>query len=138
MGRFFDAVSSICGIRNAVTYEGQASIELENSIVSGISDSYRYDIKESSLPYEINPSETIKEIIADRFNNKPAGIISAKFHNTVINFTSDLCIKIRNKTSINSVALSGGVFQNSYLLKSTIERLKKKVLKYMHIKISLQ
>lgn len=125
MGRFFDAVSSICGIRNAVTYEGQASIELENSIVSGISDSYRYDIKESSLPYEINPSETIKEIIADRFNNKPAGIISAKFHNTVINFTSDLCIKIRNKTSINSVALSGGVFQNSYLLKSTIERLKK-------------
>lgn len=125
MGRFFDAVSSICGIRNKITYEGQASIELENSIVKGIIECYNYEIIKSDGIYEIQTARIIKELIGDKLNNTPTGIMACKFHNTIINFTVELCKLLRYDTSIEDIALSGGVFQNSYLLENLIKNLRK-------------
>ncbi len=124
MGRLFDAVSSIIGINQAVTYEGQASIELENIINKTVTGYYPYNIVYEDESCIIEPYETILSIIKDKINNVENSEISAKFHNTIVEITYNICSIIRNKTNINDVALSGGVFQNTYLLINVIKRLK--------------
>lgn len=125
MGRFFDAVSSIIGIRNFVSYEGQASIELEALIPNLIySKSYSYELIKSDYGYVIDVSHTIKELVKDRQMNVSKEICSLKFHNTVVNFTVNMCKNISDITGVNEVVLSGGVFQNSYLLYNITTKLK--------------
>jgi len=58
----------------------------------------------------------IRDIIKDLDNNIDKGCVAFKFHNTIIDFSNEICIKLREEYSINKVALSGGVFQNSILL----------------------
>lgn len=58
----------------------------------------------------------LEELYTDYINGVPQGIISAKFHNTVINFTLDLAKRIRDMNNVGKVVLSGGCFQNRYLL----------------------
>ena len=125
MGRFFDAASSIIGIRDFVSYEGQASIELEALIPNLInSKSYSYELIKSDFGHVIDVSQTIKELVKDRQMNVPKEICSLKFHNTVVNFTVNMCKNISDTTGINEVVLSGGVFQNSYLLNNITTELK--------------
>jgi hydrogenase maturation protein HypF len=116
MGRFFDAVSSIIGIRNIITYEGQASIELEAAIKGDINERYSYEIIENKGSFIIETYKLILQLIEDRLAGVPKSTMSSKFHNSVIQFTHELCCVLKNKTGVNEVALSGGVFQNSYLL----------------------
>lgn len=125
MGRLFDAVSSILNICNEVTYEGQASIELESIINNIVSESYSYSIYEIDASYIISANKIIFGILQDKLSKIDSGIISAKFHNTVISLTLDLCCKLREQTGISEVALSGGVFQNTYILEKLIEVLEK-------------
>jgi len=117
MGRFFDAASAILGIRACTTYEGQASMELEAIIDETEDSSYPYDILTVDSDNIIDTSKIIKGLLTDLNNKLPLGIISAKFHNSVVNFSVDMCKIIRINTGLRQVALSGGVFQNSYLLK---------------------
>ncbi|MFL0247805.1 carbamoyltransferase HypF [Candidatus Clostridium stratigraminis] len=124
MGRLFDAVSSIIGIRDKITYEGQASIELEASIKDTKSESYHYSIVKEENNYIINPYKLIEEILIDRFSGTEKHILSLKFHNSIINLTAEICAIIRDDTSLNEVVLSGGVFQNSFILKNLYEKLK--------------
>lgn len=122
MGRFFDAVSSLIGIRNHITYEGQAAIELEAAASKKSLDFYDYDIPLSE-GYILKPEKIIVGIIKDKLIGEEASIISDKFHNTIIKCSKDMCNLIRKDTGVNEVALSGGVFQNSYLLKNLINEL---------------
>lgn len=144
MGRFFDAISSMLGIRNIVTYEGQASIELEACAFENCNDYYSYNIKKITdlddseyISEDLNPCENkinyayiiepfaiINGIINDILNVVPNGLIAAKFHNTIVEFTVELCNIIRINTKLNDIVLSGGVFQNSYLLSKTVSTLK--------------
>lgn len=130
MGRLFDAVSSITGICNKATYEGQGSIELEAIISKDTEynqyECYNYNLCPEENMIEIDPLHTIKQILEDTLNGVPKEKISLKFHNTIINFTLELCEKLRIKTGINKVALSGGVFQNYYLLKNLCIQLEKR------------
>jgi hydrogenase maturation protein HypF len=136
MGRLFDAVSSILDICKISTYEGQASIELEAVIDEISEESYPYEIDTSASPNVIDPGKIIISILNDRFNNVSKGIISSKFHNTVVKFSVDACINLRNLYGINEVALSGGVFQNSYLLEKLIGSLAENDFKvYSHSSI---
>ncbi|MFD3156382.1 carbamoyltransferase HypF [Haloimpatiens sp. FM7330] len=128
IGRFFDAASSIIGIRQIISYEGQASIELENIINSHQNNKFNKDLSyDFSIKicdnYIIEPYKIIEEILIDKFNNVPKDVMSLKFHNTIINFSIKMCEILRHDTKINSIALSGGVFQNAYLLTNLTKEL---------------
>lgn len=123
MGRFFDAAASLIGIRDSVTYEGQAAIELEAVASQESLDFYDYDVVQEN-GYIVKTEKIIMGIIRDKLLDEQDNVISDKFHNTIIKFSKDICKLIRKDTGINEVALSGGVFQNSYLLKNLSNELK--------------
>jgi hydrogenase maturation protein HypF len=113
MGRLFDAVASLSGIRNDVAYEAQAAIELEVLSKQHISSAKAY-------PYSIGESIGLKEIleavVRDIREEEITGMIGARFHKTIVDLSLDVCKRARMQTSLNEVALSGGVWQNQTLL----------------------
>ncbi len=117
MGRLFDAVSSLIGIRQQVTYEAQAAIEMEvlSKKFIGEAHPYPFDIENGI----IRIGEMFKHIIQDVKLNKAAGLIGARFHQTVSAMAVDAAKNIRAKTGIRETALSGGVWQNLTLLDLT-------------------
>jgi len=124
-GRLFDAASSLIGIRDEVTYEGQAAMELESFCAYGIKKRYNFCICKEGEEFIIDPQEIFIDIIKDLKKGIDKKVIAAKFHNTVAEFTVNLCGKIRENTGINKIALSGGVFQNRYLTDKIISLLEK-------------
>ena len=139
MGRLFDAVASITGVRQEVNYEAQAAIELEAIMDWG--ENARYPIEIIEEPTDdgrfasklINTNIIIKEIVGDVLNNLPPSIISAKFHNTIADLVLAGCHSMRKTSDINQVALSGGVWQNMSLLEKTVELLNKSgFVVYLH------
>ena len=78
----------------------------------------------------------IREIVEDIIRGEKKSIISKRFHDTLITICEDVCGRIRKQNKINEVVLSGGVFQNKYLLKNIKERLVSKKFKvYTHSKV---
>jgi len=124
-GRLFDAVSSLIGVRDEVSYEGQAAMEMESICASEIEERYGFDIYKKNGEFIIGPDKIFKEIISDLKKGMNKEIIASKFHNTVADFTVNLCGKIRENTNLSKVALSGGVFQNRYLTERIISLLKR-------------
>jgi hydrogenase maturation protein HypF len=114
-GRLFDAVASILGLRHEVSYEGQAAIELEMAACEGIDESYSFEIEDSE-PWQVDMRPAIRSIVDDVRRSVPAGMISARFHNTVAAVITDVCGRLRQAEKLNRVCLSGGTFQNVYLL----------------------
>ena len=123
MGRLFDAVSALLGIREEIYYEGQAAIELEMTAGPYESGEYEYGIKEYNEKREILLDPLIRSIVSDIEIGIGAEKISARFHNTVARIALDMSIYIRKLKGINRVALSGGVFQNIFLLDRTYDLL---------------
>lgn len=136
MGRFFDAVSSILGVCHKVSYEGQGSIELESLINSTDDTCYDYKILNNNGELVIDTITIINSIISDINNNVSKNIISQRFHNTVISFSTKICTTLRQGYKINDIVLSGGVFQNTYLLIGLTKALEKENFKvYTHSKV---
>jgi hydrogenase maturation protein HypF len=124
-GRLFDAASSLIGIRDEISYEGQAAMELESFCASGIKGRYNFCICKEGEEFIIDPQEIFIDIIKDLKEGIDKKVMAAKFHNTVAEFTINLCGKIKENTGINKIALSGGVFQNRYLTEKIISLLEK-------------
>jgi len=122
MGRLFDGVASLLGVRDAVNYEGQAAIELEAIAEKNCSDGYVFEIAEDESIIKI--SDVFHQIIKDMLEGISPKVISAKFHNGVAHLISFIARQIRNERKLNRVALSGGVFQNMFLLEQTCRILK--------------
>jgi hydrogenase maturation protein HypF len=118
MGRLFDAVASLIGIRNEVTYEAQAAIEMEvlsrPFVPSAIA--YPYLFEETTGGILIRLKDLFKAIVDDHHRNVSPGLIGACFHKTIAQMSVDICNLARKKTDLNEVALSGGVWQNQILL----------------------
>jgi hydrogenase maturation protein HypF len=112
MGRFFDAVSALIGIRQTATYEGQAAIELEAAADPAETGLYPFIISEGVF----NPAPLLQEIITDWRAHLPVSVLAARFHNSIAQLALDLCLQIRAESGARSVALSGGVWQNRLLL----------------------
>ncbi|GAG98540.1 unnamed protein product, partial [marine sediment metagenome] len=128
-GRLFDAASSLIGIRDEISYEGQAAMELESFCASGITERYKFNIYKEEEKFIIDPQEIFIDIIADLKKRLDKKLMAAKFHNTVAEFTLNLCGKIKKDTGINEIALSGGVFQNKYLTEKVVFLLEEKGFK---------
>lgn len=126
IGRLFDCISSLIGVRNYISYDGQAAIELENIINENINECYLYDIRENEKVLQIEYKRIIEGVLKDIKDGESHSNISAKFHNSLIYATCDLLYILRQRENINKVVLSGGVFENEYLLKNIYKKLTEK------------
>jgi len=136
MGRLFDTVAAIIGLRKKITYQAQSAIELEAIAYCRNKEKYHYFIKEEEDKAIVNTDSIIREILCDYKNGVNRSIISDKFHNTVSKFSLEMCKLLRSKYGINCVALSGGVFQNEILFKGIYRKLRKaNFTVYTHAKI---
>jgi len=115
MGRFFDAVSSMLGIRQTVNYEAQAAIELEACCAAEEKGSYPFALSDDIL----DPSPLWAAILFDLKHKVSRERISARFHNSIALMVLTACKQIQEETAIHTVVLSGGVWQNKVLLKAT-------------------
>lgn len=117
MGRLFDAVSALLGICQRINYEGQAAIELEQKADLNATGSYQFTLTNTADDcIEINPLPIIRGMVSDLTVGIEVASIAGKFHNTVAEFSRQVCYNIREKKGVNEIALSGGVFQNVILL----------------------
>ena len=127
MGRLFDAISALLGIRSEIDYEGQAAIELEMAAhekdYANAQENYSYHIVEDKGIRIVQLRDLLSAVIEDLHQGIPKGRISVKFHNTMAQMTNEMCHLIANETGISQVALSGGVFQNRLLSTKTVELL---------------
>jgi len=117
-GRLFDAVASIVGLRQRVTFEGQAAIELESVIDPKVTEPYPFEIGVGD-PRIIDWAPMIGEMLIDLRRGKSAGFISAKFHNAL----ADVIVEVARMIAQPRIVLTGGCFQNRYLLERSVLRL---------------
>jgi hydrogenase maturation protein HypF len=136
-GRMFDAVASIMGLRQIAQYEGQAAMELE-FLTTGmkIQENYTFSIKNEDVQGHafstVDWSSIIKEILKDLHQNNQPAVIAAKFHNTLV----EIIISVAKKMRQNRVVLSGGCFQNTYLLEHAVLRLREEGFRpYWHQRV---
>ncbi|MEK6636029.1 MAG: carbamoyltransferase HypF, partial [Planctomycetota bacterium] len=129
MGRLFDAVASILDLQHIVNYEGQAAIKLEQIADEYETGSYPFNINTTvgahcSVPLLIVQWQRIIEhIIEDLKRKTERSVISAKFHNSIVEMVSQVCIILRDGNGLCDVVLSGGVFQNNFLFNRLVKKL---------------
>jgi hydrogenase maturation protein HypF len=121
-GRLFDAVAAILGVRDEISYEGQAAIELEQLADPSEAGAYRAAIAGGD-PFNASGAELIGAAVEDLTAAVPGEIIAARFHNGLATLILDACVLLREQHGLSTVALSGGVFQNLLLLGGTVTRL---------------
>jgi hydrogenase maturation protein HypF len=116
-GRLFDAVSAILQLCTEATFDSEAPMRLESAIDLETNEYYPFRTGE-----EIVFADTLMAILTDLPRRKISEI-SVKFHNTIAQVILEVSRQIREKTSLDRVVLSGGVFQNKYLLEKSISLL---------------
>jgi hydrogenase maturation protein HypF len=127
MGRLFDAVSALAGVRQTVNYEAQAAIEFEALADESERASYSFGLSQSQACPERSRRIYVRNVLETLIKDVMAGVhvskISARFHNGLAEMAREVCSKIKSETGINEVALSGGVWQNITLLRRTLSLL---------------
>jgi len=124
VGRLFDAVAAILGLRDAVTYEGQAAIELEQRVDPDERAAYPVPLDESAPLSGTGPA-LIEAVVEDLTHGVHIGRIAARFHNGLSAAVVDAVTVLRERTGLATVALSGGVFQNVVLLERVMSGLRR-------------
>ncbi len=121
-GRLFDAAAALLGVRDAINYEGQAAVELEQLADPTETGAYPAAL-EAGHPFRLRGADLLHGVIDDLTSRVPAPVIAARFHHGVAALIEAGCVAMRDRYSLGTVALSGGVFQNLLLLDATVSRL---------------
>ncbi|MGF1664794.1 MAG: carbamoyltransferase HypF [Acidimicrobiia bacterium] len=108
MGRLFDSVASLCGVRHLVSYEGQAAIELE-ALITDIRTGYTIPIDDDGV---WDTAAVIGAVAADVLDGVTPALIASRFHVAVAETITRAALRVRTVTGLALVGLSGGVFQN--------------------------
>jgi hydrogenase maturation protein HypF len=124
MGRLFDAVASLAGVVQEVSYEAQAAIWLEARASDGAAEEpYPFTIRREGERWTLDPAPLIRAVVEDVRAGLPDTVIGARFHEGVARLVLDVCGILRDKSDLRGVMLSGGVFQNVTLLRRARELL---------------
>jgi hydrogenase maturation protein HypF len=117
-GRLFDAVSALLGLRDVINYEGQAAVELEQ--LADPTETGRY---EAEIGNTVRGTDLVRAAAEDLRAGVAPPVIAMRFHNGVIDVVTGMCERVRESAGLDTVALSGGVFQNRLLLEGCVDRL---------------
>lgn len=118
VGRLFDAVASLVGLRQRASFEGQAAMELEFAIQRGIEDVYPFEVMGQGTAI-VDWQPMMLALLAELQGGQAIGVIAAKFHNTL----AEVIVSIAQKFGQAAIVLTGGCFQNKYLTERTVCRL---------------
>ncbi|MEZ0112124.1 hydrogenase maturation protein HypF [Catenulispora sp. EB89] len=123
-GRLFDAVAALAGVRDAVSYEGQAAIEFEQ--LADRSETGRYGARiEASIALLVHGADLVTAALADLGAGVAVPVVAARFHNGLAAVVVEVCERLRRDTGLAVVALSGGVFQNVLLVERCVAGLER-------------
>ncbi|MBM7790115.1 carbamoyltransferase HypF [Tenggerimyces flavus] len=125
MGRLFDSVASLAGVCHRVGYEAQAAIELEGRSVDHVEtcgDAYELGIVSGS-PLVLDPAPMLHTVVRDVRAGVLAGVIGARFHRAIVDAVVNVALLLRERTGLDTVAMSGGVFLNRLLVSLCANRL---------------
>ncbi len=136
MGRLFDGVAAICGIREKVTFEGQAAMLLEAAAEE--SDKvYSYELSKEDGVYVFDWREMVHGIAEDKERGVATSEIASAFMNTLVVSAAEIAVKVSEEKKCKSIVLSGGSFQNMYMLGRLKALLEKSGLSvYTHRQVS--
>ncbi|NUP65175.1 MAG: carbamoyltransferase HypF, partial [Nonomuraea sp.] len=121
--RLFDAVAALLGVRDTITYDGQAAAELEQRADPAEPGSYPATITEGDL-LVVHAADLVRAAAEDLASGAGAPAIAGRFHNGVADAIVRCCVMLRDTTGLNTAALSGDVFQNALLLERAVDRLR--------------
>lgn len=121
-GRLFDAASALLGVREEITYEGQAAIELEHVADTAEAGTYAVPVDGSGI---VQVGHLIRAVTDDLIRRVPVPVIAGRFHNALADVVVDVCGILRERHGLSTVALSGGVFQNALLLTRCLDGLER-------------
>ena len=128
-GRLFDAVAALLGVRDAVSYEGQAAIELEQLADPTEDGAYLLELAEGGSgaggALQLQGVGLVRAVVADQAAGTPPPLIAARFHNGLAAGVATVCRRLRAERGLDTVALSGGVFQNLLLLERCVAGLER-------------
>jgi hydrogenase maturation protein HypF len=128
-GRLFDAIAALAGIRDRVSYEGQAAVELEWLATGASPDrGYPYEVMtppegEKEAPLVIDTRPLIRTVAEEAARGVAAAQIARRFQTTLVDVIAIVCNRLRQATGIGTVVLSGGVFLNALLTSEVCARL---------------
>ncbi|MBY0523972.1 MAG: carbamoyltransferase HypF [Gemmataceae bacterium] len=127
VGRLFDAVAALAGVRDRVRYEGQAAVELEwLATEARPAGSYPFEVNmksDADEALEIDTRPLISAVAADIRRRAPRQDIARRFHAAVVDLIAVVCARLRRGTGLNAIVLSGGVFTNALLTQEAAARL---------------
>jgi hydrogenase maturation protein HypF len=122
VGRLFDAVAAIAGLRDVVTYEGQAAIELEQAVDDDEPGTYAVPMP-AGMPFVVDGIALVAAAARDLRDDVPVAAVAARVHHALSDVIVEAATRVRAETGLTDVALSGGVFQNVRLLEGAVSSL---------------
>ena len=122
MGRLFDAVASLAGVRDDAVYEGQAAIELEALADMDAEGAYEFGITRpaGARPLVIDCAPVLTAVLDDIVYRTPAAVISARFHRGVVGAVVETCARLAPALGLTRVALAGGVYMNRLIVRGVV------------------